>query len=149
MTHYHQGTVGHRHEHPHAHLINHSHDISHTHTISAGAHSHSVDIPSHSHGFSIPAHTHQLTIPAHTHEIEQGIFRYGSPTAASIRIGGKEIAKMGKDIEIDLTSGLLNASGKVPRGSWLRVGVLPNDLAYVKISIYIQGFVQSRGGGTY
>lgn len=148
MTHYHGG-IDHRHNLYHAHLINHSHDISHTHTITAGSHSHSVEIPSHTHGMTIPAHSHSITIPAHTHEIEQGIFRYGSPTAASIRIGGKEIATMGRDIEIDLTSGLLGSGGKIPRGSWLRLGVLPNDLAHIKMSIYIQGFVQSRGGGTY
>lgn len=124
----------------HAHYIDHSHDISHTHTVSVNSHTHSV---------SIPSHSHSVSIPDHSHGIEQGIFRFGSPSGAGIYVNGSLKFTMEKEYEVDLTPYLLNASGKIPRGSWIRLGVLPNDLAYITIDIYIQGFVQSRGGGTY
>jgi len=44
---------------------------------------------------------------------------------------------------------LLNSDNQVPRNTWIDVTIVPNDLAYVVSSIFVQGFVQSRGGGNY
>ena len=56
---------------------------------------------------------------------------------------------MTTDAEIDITEWLVSDGGKISRGTWHKVEVVPNDLAYITIDLYIQGFVQSRGGGTY
>lgn len=139
MRHQHQ-VQSHSHKHEHMHKLDHTHDISHTHTVSVSAHTHSVDLPEHS---------HQVEVPTHTHGIEHGIFRAGNPGSAKIIVNGEEKAVMERNIEIDLTQHLLNPSGKISRGSWQRLAILPDDLAYVTIDMHVQGFVQSRGGGTY
>lgn len=103
----------------------------------------------HTHSVSIPSHTHSVSIPDHTHGIEQGIFEFGGANGATIWVNGQEKGAMGTDHDVDLTEWLLNDDGKIDRGRWHKVEVVPDDLAYVTIDIYIQGFVQSRGGSTY
>ncbi len=136
----------------HKHNISHSHSFSipdHTHRVSIPSHSHSFQVGAHTHSVSIPSHTHSVSIPAHTHGIEQGIFEFGGANGATIRVNGQEKGAMGTDHDVDLTEWLLNEDGKIDRGRWHKVEVVPDDLAYVTIDIYIQGFVQSRGGSTY
>lgn len=149
-------TDGHRHSIPvslnHRHAISHSHSFSipnHTHTVSIPSHSHSFSVGAHTHSVSIPSHTHSVSIPDHTHGIEQGIFEFGGANGATIWVNGQEKGAMGTDHDVDLTEWLLNDDGKIDRGRWHKVEVVPDDLAYVTIDIYIQGFVQSRGGSTY
>lgn len=108
-----------------------------------------VTIQSHTHTVTIPAHTHTVNIPNHTHPIEHGIFRTGNPTSAQVSLLGSVRATIGRTAELDITPWLLNTSNKVPRGSWIKLGVKPNDLAYITIDLMVQGFVQSRGGGNY
>ena len=36
----------------------------------------------------------------------------------------------------------------IPRGTWHSVEIRPDDLAYVSMDMYVQGFVQSRGDAT-
>lgn len=127
----------------------HTHGMSHTHRVSIPSHSHSFSVGAHTHSVSIPAHTHSVSIPNHTHGIEQGIFEFGGASGATIWVNGKEKGAMGTDHDVDLTEWLLNEDGKIDRGRWHKVEVVPDDLAYVTIDIYIQGFVQSRGGSTY
>lgn len=127
----------------------HTHGMSHTHRVSIPSHSHSFSVGAHTHSVSIPAHTHSVSIPNHTHGIEQGIFEFGGASGATIWVNGQEKGAMGTDHDVDLTEWLLNEDGKIDRGRWHKVEVVPDDLAYVTIDIYIQGFVQSRGGSTY
>lgn len=127
----------------------HTHGMSHTHRVSIPSHSHSFQVGAHTHSVSIPSHTHSVSIPAHTHGIEQGIFEFGGASGATIWVNGKEKGAMGTDHDVDLTEWLLNEDGKIDRGRWHKVEVVPDELAYVTIDIYIQGFVQSRGGSTY
>lgn len=140
------GTPGHAHGMSHLHQFDHTHSLVHTHDID---HTHSLSLGSHTHSVSLPSHAHTVSLPDHSHGIQQGIFRFGNPKGAEIFIGGQPKFTMGMEKEVDLTEYLLNAKGKIPRGSWIRLGVLPDDLAYVTIDIYVQGFVQSRGGGTH
>ena len=121
---------------------------AHTHEIDD--HSHSVRIPSHSHDVTIPGHSHNITIPAHEHDITPGIYFYGSPRQFDLYVNGKKKATIvSTDTELDLTQYLVDASSKlIPRGSWLSIEVRPNDLAYVSIDMFVQGFVQSRGDAT-
>lgn len=140
----------------HVHNMEHTHKIelsgvgSHTHTFSIPDHTHSLNIPSHSHKVTINSHTHTVEIPAHTHEITAGIFESGNPSAFDIYVTGVKKATVSDTAyDGDITSWLLNSSNQVPRDSWIDVEVRPNDLAYVVSSVFVQGFVQSRGGGNY
>ena len=121
---------------------------AHTHKIDD--HSHSVRIPSHSHNVTIPGHSHNITIPAHEHDITPGIYFYGSPRQFDLYVNGKKKATIvSTDTELDLTQYLVDTSSKlIPRGSWLSIEIRPNDLAYVSIDMFVQGFVQSRGDAT-
>lgn len=128
----------------------------------SGAHihpEHTHDIPSHSHGFSldahthnvtIPSHSHNVTIPAHNHEIKAGIFTFGSPNAFDVIVNGtKRKTITGSSAEVNITEFLVDAnSAMIPRGTWHSVEIRPNDIAYVSIDMYVQGFVQSRGDAT-
>ena len=147
--------------HRHYHALNaHTHSITisgHTHSVSVPSHTHSVSLPSHTHSVTISAHTHSITIsnhthsiqiPDHTHSIEQGIFTFGNPTAAGLYINGVYKAAVEADTEMDITQYLLNNQGKINRGAWHSIEVLPNDKAYITIDMVVQGFIQSRGGNT-
>lgn len=156
----------HRHEYgsvleKHVHRIDHTHRVTvapHTHTVRMNSHTHAIDIPGHTHSVSVPGHTHSVSIPGHshtvripehTHTIEQGIFTFGSASGANIYVNGKLKGSMGTDHEVEITPYLLNDSNQIPRGQWMRVEIRPNDLAYVTIDMFIQGFIQSRGGSSY
>lgn len=125
-------------------LFNHTHGMDHTHNIVVNS------FGSHAHTFSIPAHTHGITIPAHTHQIKAGIFESGNPTAFDIYIHGqKKVTVDASSYNDDITTWLLNNNNLIPRNQWIDVEIRPNDLAYVVCSVFVQGFVQSRGGGNY
>ena len=163
---YDNGYGRHRHLHTiqnHTHNItigNHTHSVSipsHTHSVSLPSHTHSVTLPSHTHSITISAHTHSITIanhshtiniPDHTHGIEQGIFTFGNPTSAGLYVNGVYKTAVQADTEMDITAYLLNRDGKINRGAWHSIEVLPNDKAYITIDMMIQGFIQSRGGNT-
>ena len=133
--------------------LSHSHNFSigsHTHNVSIPSHTHDVSIPSHTHNVSIPSHTHNVTLPEHTHTISAGIFESGNPTAFDIYVSGQKKATVNAtSYDGDIVTWLLNSDGQVPRNSWIDVEIKPNDLAYVVSSVFVQGFVQSRGGGNY
>ena len=138
-------------EFPHSHNMEHTHNISigtHSHTVSIGSHSHVVNIGSHTHSITLYDHSHTVSIPEHTHGIVQGIFEFGNPSAAGLYINGVLKANIGNNAEVDITQYLLSDNGKIARGSWHKVEVLPNALAYVTIDMVVQGFIQSRGGNT-
>lgn len=110
-------------------------------------HSHGME---HTHGnITIPDHKHKFTIPKHAHDIKAGIYEFGNATTATIFVNGASKGAMGTDSDVDITSYLVNAQNEIPRGSWQEIEIRPNDLAYITIDLIIQGFVQSRGGGTH
>jgi phage minor structural protein len=132
---------------------NHSHSITvgaHNHSISVGAHNHSISVNAHSHSISVGSHTHSITVGSHSHDIEAGIFESGNPTSFDIYVGGKKKTTVNStSYDGDITTWLLNDKNQIPRNSWIDVEIRPNDLAYVQCSVFVQGFVQSRGGGNY
>lgn len=133
-------------------IPNHFHTINipkHTHDVKIPKHKHDVKIPNHTHNITIPKHTHNITLPDHTHQIEQGIFTFGNAQNARIVINGVQKGVMNKDAEFDITEWLLDSNNKIPRGQWQKIEIYPNDLAYITVDLYVQGFVQSRGGGTH
>lgn len=110
-------------------------------------HSHGME---HTHGdITIPDHKHKFNIPPHKHDITAGIYEFGNPSTATIFVNGVSKGTMGTDGDMDITDFLLDARNEVPRGSWQTIEIRPNDLAYITIDLIIQGFVQSRGGGTH
>lgn len=120
---------------------------SHRHTVDIPAHTHSVNIPSHTHSVNIPSHTHTVDIPAHAHQITPGIFRFGGATSYGIWVNGhlKLTINGTSSDEIDISAYLIT-DGVTPRGTWHNVEIRPNALAYGTITVFVQGFMQSRGG---
>lgn len=141
----------------HSHNINHYHKVNVSGTASGGSHQHTFNIPAHTH--TITAHTHKLpnlshshkiTFKGHSHKITAGIFESGKPTGFDIYVGGTKKTTISKtSYNGDITTWLLNDSNLIPRDSWIDIEIRPNDLAYVVSSVFVQGFVQSRGGGNY
>lgn len=137
----------------HSHTVkipNHSHSVkvpSHSHDFEVPNHFHSVEIDAHFHDFDIPNHSHTLEIPGHNHDITAGIFRFGNPKTMTLFVNGiKKAVFSSTSQEIDLTPYLIDAnSGKINRGLWQNIEIRPNDLAYITITLTVQGFVQSRG----
>lgn len=157
-------TVGHNHtwtdtsktsdgKNGHNHTFNAKHDhrinIAHEHVYDI-SHKHTIDCPKHKHKITIPGQNLSVSIPAHTHDISAGIFESGNPTAFDIYVGGKKkVTIADKKYNGDISQWLLNADNKIPRNSWVKIEIRPNDLAYVVSSVFVQGFVQSRGGQNY
>lgn len=95
-------------------------------------------------------HTHPFEMPSHTHTIAAGIFESGNPSSFDIYIGDEKKATVdSRSYNDDITMWLLGSDGLVPRNKWIDMEIRPNDNAYVVASVFIQGFVQSRGGGNY
>ena len=146
------------HTHP---LTVHSHGMDHFHrlasftipplSIEVPAHGHNVKIPGHNHSVTIPAHTHDLTLPDHTHDIVYGIYEGRRASSVTIKVDGttvpaSEITKR----EIDV-SGYLSKddAGKIKRGTWHDIEIVPNELTRIEANLTAQVFVQSVGGGDY
>ena len=123
-------------------------EFSHTHGVSLSI---SGSQTSHTHSFNIGNHTHQVNIPAHSHSIAAGIYEVGTASSSfGIYVGGTLKQTISSTRwEGDITQWLLDESGLIPRDSWIKVEIRPNAMAYVISSVFVQGFVQSRGGGNY
>jgi hypothetical protein len=121
-------------------------------TISFGSHTHTVNISGHQHTTSVPgenAHSHSVATPSHTHPENIGIKRTGNPKNGKVFVNGTQRTAFYEAATIELTEFLKGPDGLIPRDQWIIVGVLPDDRAYIKIDVMIQGFVQARGGGSY
>lgn len=131
---------------PHSHKLS----IGHKHNVKIDKVTTSVSCPSHTHNVTIPGHSHTITIEPHKHDIDAGIFESGNPTAFDIYIGSTKKATVNAtSYDGDITQWLLNSDNKIDRGKWIDMEIRPNDNAYVVTSVFVQGFVQSRGGGNY
>lgn len=123
--------------------------LEHSHNIILDAHSHKYKIPGHTHEVTITGHTHEVEIPEHEHEITAGIFRFGAPKSFKVLVNNEEKAEFDVSADgegIDLTDYLIDENtGKISRGNWQSLEIVPDDLAYIKVSLMVQGFVQSRG----
>ena len=129
----------------HYHLI-----PSHSHSFYLPAHSHTFNMPAHSHSVSIPSHGHSVNIPSHTHQIEYGIFTASeTPTSAMVYVGNTYAFSMDTSFEGDITRYLLGQDGKIPRGRFIELRIVPDKLARVTVSSAPQAFIQSKSGGNY
>ena len=131
----------------------HSHYVrvttGHKHEIELPEHSHRVTFSSHSHNVSIPAHTHNVDIPGHNHKITPGIYFFGSAKKFKLYVNNVLRGSFSSSgAEVDITQYLVNDQGIISRGTWHSVNIVPDDLAYICLDMYVQGFVQSRGDNT-
>lgn len=130
----------------------HEHEVEfpeHEHDVDIPSHRHTVNIPDHDHRISIPAHSHNVQIPGHAHDITPGIYYFGAPKSFTLYVNGRAKQTFSATgAELDLTSYLTGEDGKIPRGAWHTIEIRPDDLAYISIDMYVQGFVQSRGDQT-
>lgn len=122
---------------------------SHTHRISD--HTHRVDSHTHrvsAHTHTVPAHTH--TVQNHTHAIQFGIYEGQRASRATIRVDGNVLpAQSGYD-NIDIVAYLSkDDSGKIQRGTWHTIEVLPDTMSRIVGAVFSQTFCNSRGGGDY
>lgn len=122
---------------------------AHTHRISD--HTHRVDSHTHrvsAHTHTVPAHTH--TVQNHTHAIQFGIYEGQRASRAAIRVDGNVLpAQSGYD-NIDIVAYLSkDDSGKIQRGTWHTIEVLPDTMSRIVGAVFSQTFCNSRGGGDY
>lgn len=140
----------HQHGVVHYHMFNHSHTIpGHTHTIAG--HSHEITIDSHSHTVPVEAHSHSLTTPDHVHQILYGIYEGGQASNMTIRVDGSTVpADSVSSNEMNIIQWLSkNEYGKIIRGTWHTVEIIPDGLTRIEANLFVQTFIQSVGGGDY
>jgi len=145
----------------------HTHSMSHTHGIPTHTHGMNhyhmvntvisippltINVADHTHSVSLGAHSHSLTLNDHTHALIYDI--YEGPTASSFTITVDGTAVSGTitdaEAEVDITGRLsTDAEGRIERGKWHEVVLTPNRATRVVVSVYVQVFVQSRGGGDF
>ncbi|MDY2986141.1 MAG: phage tail spike protein [Peptoniphilus sp.] len=124
------------------------HVYSHEHSISLRPHEHSVNIPQHTHSVNIPQHTHDFTLPDHTHDIDYGMYEGSKASEAYLRVDGQTVYI--KDKEVNLIPHLSkDDGGKIQRGTWHTIEIVPNKLTRINASVFIQLFTTSRGGGDF
>jgi len=126
----------------------HKYDHSHSAVASCVVPPLTIDLPAHSHRVNIPGHSHEVEVPPHTHEMVHGIYEGGRCTSVTVRVDGREVPEAGAT-EVDILPYLAaDASGKIRRGEWHTVELTPNGLGRINANLYMQVFVQSRGGVT-
>ena len=124
------------------------------HTHNLGAHTHSLNehthgIPSHSH--TVPSHTHGVTLDDHTHGIVYGIYEGGTAAGIALYVDGTLVpAGAVTDSEMDIVSYLAkDANGRITRGAWHTISIVPNALTRIEANLFVQAFIQSVGGGDF
>lgn len=116
-------------------------------------------------GDAVQAHSHFIDwghshkVPTHTHDIEYGIYEFEYlPTKLTIKVDGTTVTTNApiSDSDFDIIPYLSKTNGKVDRGTFHTVEIIPNTttnnpdgLARINASVVKQIFVQSRGGGDY
>lgn len=136
----------------HQHDFPHTHDLGgHTHNFTIPAHSHTASIGSHSHTVQIPNHSHTITLEPHEHGIVYGIYEGGQAEGVTLKVDGAVI--LPEEItgdEMDIVSFLSkDADGKILRGTWHEIEIIPDGLTRIEASLFVQTFIQSVGGGDY
>lgn len=136
----------------HNHMVPaHSHDLNaHTHSIPAHVHSidHQHQLPAHRH--EVAGHTHAVEVAAHSHGNIYGIYTGTTASTATLKVDGVErlIDQQGGN-EVDVTAYLEMQDGRIKRGVWHEIEIVPNALTRIEANLFVQLFVQSRGGGDY
>lgn len=154
----------HQHRFPHSHTVRVAVDIpalevtleGHTHTVKIPGHSHKVTLPSHTHTVQIPSHTHSFTLQSHTHDIVYGIYEGNMASRVTVRVDGQEIpsselldAGGHAKTEIDVVPYLRMSGGRIVRGTWHEIELVPDKLTRIEANLFVQTFITSWSGGSY
>ncbi len=136
----------------HNHMVPaHSHDLNaHTHSIPAHVHSidHQHQLPAHRH--EVAGHTHAVEVAAHSHGNIYGIYTGTTASTATLKVDGVErVVDMRGADEVDVTQYLAMQDGRITRGTWHEIEIIPDALTRIEANLFVQLFVQSRGGGDY
>jgi phage minor structural protein len=120
--------------------------------VESGNHTHTVDftIDSHSHEIqlNVSDHDHKIHIDPHSHDPIHGIYEGGRANQCYLRVDGKNVYNYSK--EVNLVPHLSkDGSGRIERGAWHTVEIVPDALTRINANIFIQLFTNSRGGGDY
>lgn len=136
------GSVG-----EHKHRFQHYHRGLVTITIPAQT----MTISGHKHNVNVPSHAHTFEVPDHEHDIEYGI--YAGPRAEScvLTVDGNIVADVTTDADdLDVTQYLdVDSDGRIRRGSWHEIEILPGSLTRVRWNLFVQMSITARGGGDY
>ena len=144
----------HTHTMAHVHRFGHYHNVVVAYTIPAitidiPEHTHVFETENHTHSVSIPAHQHGLTLGNHTHEILHGIYEGATATGVTLKVDGSAVPAIARD-EMDIVAYLAkDENGKITRGTWHEIELVPNGLTRIEASLFVQAFIQSVGGGDY
>ncbi len=146
----------------HTHSMAHYHNFSHMHNVTCvvnipaqditiPAHSHVFETSDHTHSVSIPEHAHDLTLGDHSHEIVYGIYEGGTASKVTLKVDGNAVPESAlTGSEIDIVAYLAkDDAGKITRGTWHEIEIVPNRLTRIEANLFVQAFIQSVGGGDY
>lgn len=123
---------------------------NHAHTVNTHYHNVRLSLRIPPQELQVSSHTHTVNIPSHTHQLSYGIATGGQQAGSvALEVDGTEVMDA-YDGEIDITEYLnKDADGRIARGTWHTVRFRPNGNARIVATVFIQQFLQSRGGGDY
>lgn len=120
--------------------------------VESGDHTHTVDftIESHSHEIrlDIQDHDHKIHIDPHSHDPIHGIYEGGRANQCYLRVDGKSVYNYNHEVNL-IPHLSKDDSGRIERGTWHTVEIIPDALTRINANIFIQLFTNSRGGGDY
>ena len=160
ITHTHTVNINHRHAMTHRHNMAHIHSMQHRHKVTCTvtipaqdvtvpAHTHTFRTASHTHNVTVPVHTHNVTVPVHTHAIQYGIHEGTTARSIKLIVDGQEVPEI-SGTEMDIIQWLRkDDAGRVTRGAWHTIQLKPDTLTRIDANVFVQAFIQSRGGGDY
>ncbi|MGM2697982.1 phage tail spike protein, partial [Bacillus cereus group sp. Bce037] len=142
----------------HSHTVqigNHSHTVQindHVHKVEVAPHTHEFQLDPHKHDFQMDDHSHTVTIAPHIHEINHGIYKLSEkPTKVTIKVDGNPLpmdSTSGDNIDLIpyLSKG---GDGKIDRGRWHEVELLPDKLGRINANVISRLFIGSTIGGNF
>ena len=120
----------------------------HEHTIDIKEHKHNVAIEPHTHSVNIKSHKHSFVLPDHNHEILYGMYEGGSAKDCYLKVDGQTVYKTDKEVNL-IPYLSKDDGGRIQRGTWHTVEIVPDKLTRINASLFIQLFTNSRGGGDF
>lgn len=120
----------------------------HEHNIDIRDHRHNVTIDSHTHSVSIKSHKHDFVLPNHDHEILYGMYEGRSAKDCYLKVDGQTVYKTDKEVNL-IPYLSKDDGGRIQRGTWHTVEIVPDKLTRINASLFIQLFTNSRGGGDF
>lgn len=121
---------------------------NHQHQVEIGGHDHTVSISEHTHSMNIPSHSHEFTLPDHIHEIDYGIYQGANANNCYLKVDGKAVYNYQREVNL-IPYLSKDDGGRIQRGTWHTVEIVPDKLTRINASLFIQLFTNSRGGGDF